>query len=280
MKFVYFGYDFMLPPIQAVIERGHELCGVFSFPCDGVFNFNNKTKAMAERLAIPFTEAKPTQQNIDDLINQGVELFLSAGYLFKIPEIDFDKAYGINFHPSLLPLGRGIMPSPHILLHAPEASGVSVHKLTQDYDAGDILWQTKLPLNNDEDIDTLSARALMAGLQKIPEIIDDLETYWDNATPQNHRKATSYRLPSQEARTIKWSDPVADIEKTARAFGKYECFAHVLGMTLAVSQISSWEEKHDHKPGTFMMGMDPEICIAAQDGFVLLKRFQKLEDPI
>lgn len=59
MKFVYFGYDFMLESVQRLLSEGHEPIGVFSFECDNVFNFNVKTRELAERLDIPFSLKKP-----------------------------------------------------------------------------------------------------------------------------------------------------------------------------------------------------------------------------
>ena len=49
MKFVYFGYDFMLGTVHRLLDDGHELAGIFSFPCDNVFNFNVETTALAKK---------------------------------------------------------------------------------------------------------------------------------------------------------------------------------------------------------------------------------------
>ena len=50
MKFVYFGYDMMLGCARRLIADGHQLAGIFTFPCDNVFNFNIETVALARQL--------------------------------------------------------------------------------------------------------------------------------------------------------------------------------------------------------------------------------------
>ena len=130
MKFVFFGYDFSLPVLQRLLDDGHELVALFTFECDNVFNFNREIIKTAQKQSVPFTMAKPTAEEIAYYTNEGAELFLSCGYPYKIPSIDESKAYSINTHPSLLPRGRGLMPSPHILMHEPEVAGFTVHKLT------------------------------------------------------------------------------------------------------------------------------------------------------
>ena len=81
MKFVYFGYDFMLGTVHRLLDDGHELAGIFSFPCDNVFNFNVETTALAKKLNVPLNLEKPVAADIENMKEKGAEIFLSAGYL-------------------------------------------------------------------------------------------------------------------------------------------------------------------------------------------------------
>ena len=100
MKFVFFGYDFMLPSVIRLIEDGHELIGIMSFECDNVFNFNQSCQELAKAHKIPFIQSRATQQHIEQFLSQDCEVFLSAGYPHKIPHIGEEKAYAINIHPT------------------------------------------------------------------------------------------------------------------------------------------------------------------------------------
>lgn len=277
MKFVYFGYDFMIGCARRLLQDGHQLAGVFTFPCDNVFNFNTETLDLAQQLSIPATLEKPEKSGIDHFINDGVQCFLSAGYPFKIPAIDPLRACGINLHPSLLPQGRGLMPTPYILLDHPQASGFTVHKLTEEFDKGDILHQTSLPLQDGETVETLSARIALRAPDILSMILSDLPFYWSGAKPQNEKRASYFPPPTEKMRTLDWSQPVARIDKTAKAFGRYGSLAHFDGDLWVVYDHDAWPERHNYKPGTVALHLSREVIVAAKDGFVVLKEFHRAQ---
>lgn len=275
MKFVYFGYDFMLGSVLRLIREGHELIGIFSFPCDNIFNFNARTQALALELDIPYSESKPLPLDIQAYQSQGCEVFFSAGYPYKIPPIP-DDVYGINFHPSLLPQGRGIMPTPTILMHHPEASGVSVHKLTQNFDEGDILIQRAIPLSTHDDVETLSSRIALCAPDIISGVFARLPDLWRDAKPQDPVKASYFPMPDEAMRTLDWKKSVAEIECTGRAFGRFGALARLQGKLWAVYNFKGWVEPHSYRPGDVACILSREIVIAVKDGFICLKDFQEL----
>jgi len=276
MKFVYFGYDFMLESVRRLLSEGHELIGIFSFECDNVFNFNVKSRELAEQLDIPFTLDKPLPMDIKIFCKQGADVFLSAGYPHKIPPIDEEQAYGINFHPSYLPMGRGIMPTPTILMSRPEASGVTLHKLTEIFDDGDILLQQKIPLSAQDDVETLSARIAMAAPDLLSRAFRDLPDLWASATPQNPAKASTFPMPDEAMRMLDWGRKVEDIKRTGRAFGRYGALARFDGRLWAVYNFNGWIEAHNYRPGDVVCVLSREVIVAVKDGFICIKDFQEL----
>ncbi len=276
MKFVYFGYDFMLESVQRLLSEGHELLGVFSFDCDNVFNFNIRTKELAERLDIPFSTNKPLPMDIGIFCDQGAQVFLSAGYPHKIPPVDEDRAYGINFHPSLLPAGRGIMPTPTILMTHPEASGVTIHKLSDVFDDGDILLQKKIPITAQDDVETLSCKIAMAAPDMLSKVFRELPALWQSAAPQDQSKASTFPMPDEAMRMLDWGKTVEDIKRTGRAFGRFGALGHLDGRLWAIYHFNGWTEAHQYRPGDVVCVLSREIVVAAKDGFICIKDFQEL----
>lgn len=254
------------------------MLGIFTFPCDNVFNFNANTLALAKHLGISATEEKPTPGDIERYIEQGCECFLSAGYPFKIPPVDEKRAYAINAHPSLLPQGRGLMPIPHIIINHPKASGLTIHKLSPKFDEGDILHQTYLPVGVNETVETLSARIAMRAPDVISMLLTDMQTYWAQASPQISKKASYFPPPAQEMRMLDWAMPVSHIDKVARAFGRYGSLARFDGALWVVYDHDVWAERHAFKPGEVATRLPRETIIAAKDGFVCLKEYHKAEE--
>ena len=202
MRFVYFGYDFMLGSVEELKKNGHDLIGIFTFPCDNIFNFNTATHALAKSLNIPITETKARPEDIESYLAAGAEIFFAAGYPYKIPPIDEEKAYGINLHPSFLPKGRGMMPTPTIIMSAPEAAGITIHKITNRYDAGDIIDQTPFTLDPKETVDTYATRVALTAPEMTARVFDDIKQYWMMAKPQNNTDSTIFPTPDDDLSLI------------------------------------------------------------------------------
>lgn len=276
MKFVYCGYDFMIGTVERLIEDGHELTGIFSFPCDNVFNFNKRCEELAQRYDLPFTTDRITSEDIGRLISGGTQCFFAGGYPYKIPPIDETRAFGINLHPSRLPKGRGIMPTPYILLGATDAAGFTIHKLTPDFDAGDIVYQKAFTLTPQETVETYSARIALHAPGALSQIFADFKRYWQGATPQNRDEAGYFPMPDDKMRTIAWDSNIEEISTLSRAFGRFGVIAAFDNALWVVYNLNVWPEQHSAAPGTVMLALSREILIAAKNGFVCLTEFQKV----
>lgn len=276
MKFVYFGYDLTLDVLRRLLADGHELMATYSFPCDNVFNFNHALREIAGQQDAPFAEDRITAADIAKHIGAGAELFLAAGYPFKIPAIDDTKAFGVNIHPSLLPKGRGIMPTPYIILDHPEAAGITLHKIAGGFDTGDILLQQSVTLSQHDTVETYSARLNMMAPDMAAEVVQNLPTLWAKATPQNEKDALHFPPPADEMRVLNFAEDLQRIDTRARAFGRYGSLVQFDEALWVVYDHSIWEEAHSHTPGTVVNRMQNAVIIAAKGGYLCLKEFQAI----
>jgi methionyl-tRNA formyltransferase len=117
-------------------------------------------------------------------------VMVSAGYPFLIPqEVIRQFAHAINCHPTLLPRHRGKYLN-YVLLEEDETSGVTVHNITEDLDAGPILKQLTFPVSK---FDTLASLRRKSQALEGPAIVSALESLIDGtatATAQEHHLAT------------------------------------------------------------------------------------------
>jgi phosphoribosylglycinamide formyltransferase-1 len=77
----------------------------------------------------------------------------------------------LNIHPSLLPAFPGLHPQQQALDHGVRVSGVTVHLVTPDLDAGPIVLQRTVPVLDDDTASTLAARILIEEHQAYPEAV-------------------------------------------------------------------------------------------------------------
>jgi len=277
MRFVFLGYDLMLPLAKQLINDGHELLGIMSFPCDQHFNFNLNCQSLSKKTNASYIESPIQDIHIDSFIGKGATLFISAGYPHKVPPINPSKAYGINIHPSYLPYARGPMPIPHIIINEEtEAAGYTIHKLAPEFDAGDILFQQHIELSDNISVEKYCAQILANAPKEASRIIANLDHHWAQSSPQDNTKASSHRLPDTAARTLNWSQNIEHIQRTQRAFGHYGCFAQFGGKLWTILSCEGWTQEHEHKIGTCVSLQNNMAIIAAKNGFIALTDFEEV----
>ena len=103
-----------------------------------------------------------------------VELVVLAGY-DQILTPEFIAAFReriINIHPSLLPAFSGTLHAQaDALAYGVKIAGCTAHFVTEDVDAGPIILQAAVPVEDDDTVETLAARILDQEHRILPEAI-------------------------------------------------------------------------------------------------------------
>jgi len=107
------------------------------------------------------------------LAARGVDLVCLAGFMRLVgaPLLDAFPDRVLNIHPSLLPSFPGLDAQRQALEHGVRISGATVHLVTGELDAGPIVLQAAVPVNDDDTVETLSARILVEEHRIYPEAI-------------------------------------------------------------------------------------------------------------
>ncbi|MES2836207.1 MAG: phosphoribosylglycinamide formyltransferase [Bacteroidota bacterium] len=144
---------------QAGVINKAKALGVSSFV------FSNAEIENPERLIFFFKE-----NNID--------LLVLAGFLRPIP-VELLKLYPnkvINIHPSLLPNygGKGMYGfkiHEAVLANNEKETGITIHYVIEEYDKGEIIFQTKCSISENETVETLATKIYQLEQKHFPETI-------------------------------------------------------------------------------------------------------------
>lgn len=79
----------------------------------------------------------------------------------------------LNIHPSLLPKYRGLDTHARALASGDPASGCSVHIVTEELDAGEVLGQAEVPIEPCDTAETLEQRVLAAEHRLYPKVLKE-----------------------------------------------------------------------------------------------------------
>jgi methionyl-tRNA formyltransferase len=178
----------------------------------------------AIELGLPVLTPKSVKKEADEILSAlsayGFDLFVVVAYGKILPQaiIDAPPLKSLNFHGSLLPLLRGASPIEHSLLHGFRETGWTLQRIVPALDAGDIVAQTRVAIDESETTGTLYAKLTadlnLHGAQMLADYVDGKYT----ARPQDEAAATHCSKISAEDGRLNFEKPASEIFNRYRAF--------------------------------------------------------------
>lgn len=113
---------------------------------------------------------------VNALRQRGATLVCLAGFM-RVLGPTFCDAFPdaiLNVHPSLLPAFVGVNAQRQALEYGVKVSGVTVHFVTPELDAGPIVEQVVVPVHDDDTAESLSARILVEEHRVFPRAIEKI----------------------------------------------------------------------------------------------------------
>jgi len=142
--------------------------------------------AKAKALDIPLlmidrNSLKNTQKLIEELRKHEIDWLILAGFLWLIPQA-LIKAFPskiVNIHPALLPAygGKGMYGEKvhqAVIKNGEKYSGITIHFVNEQYDAGAIIFQQQLEIQPNDTPSSLAGRIHQLEHKHYPEVIENL----------------------------------------------------------------------------------------------------------
>lgn len=225
MKILFLGTpEFAIPSLQKINDH-FEIVGVVTQPDKPQGRHLKLTpppiKVEAEKIGISVFQ--PEKINTPEWIEKLTELqpdlgvVVAYGKILKEEILNIPKTkLFINLHPSLLPRWRGPSPIQTAIIEGDEETGVTIMKITEKMDAGDILLQKKIPIDPDETAGELSKKLSIEGAELLLESIKLIESGRAVFTPQDESKATYCEKIEKHHGIIDWSWSAQKIHNLVR----------------------------------------------------------------
>jgi len=153
---------------------------------DSLWSNNENAYALirAEKLGVEtFTfeseEFYRSNEILDRLYDHRIDMIVLAGFLWLVPRNLTELFTVVNIHPALLPKygGKGMYGmNVHkaVLASKDKESGITIHRVNQNYDEGDILFQATCPIISGDTPESLAARIHELEHQHYPRIIEEV----------------------------------------------------------------------------------------------------------
>ncbi|MFA6129452.1 MAG: methionyl-tRNA formyltransferase [Candidatus Omnitrophota bacterium] len=147
------------------------------------------------------------------------DLIIVSGYHKLIPRriILMPRIGMINIHQSLLPAYRGRHPLNWAIINGLKYTGVTIHHVSERFDAGNIILQKKVRIGKDDEIMDLYAKTLKPAKQLLAKIFRITNKRSFKGRAQNKRLASYFPARKPSDGKINWKDPAVNIRNLARA---------------------------------------------------------------
>ena len=224
---------------------------------------------------------KPETINPDDLMSilrsLDVDFLIVIAYGKIIPSwlLELPNKMSINVHFSLLPKYRGASPIQSALLNGDNSSGISIIKMSENLDAGDIISSFNVEINPQDNKLTLEKNLTDRCIEELPKILELVKSNMVELKKQDNYSA-SY------CKKIVKSDSIVDFnEKSINIINKFRAYYEWPGLSflykdvnIKIHQIEEVKRNSNNKPGTINQFDKDGLYINTIDSVVVITYLQ------
>lgn len=289
MKIIFFGSgNFAIPVLESIISAGYEVCGVVTQPDRKagrhlkVVPTPVKLYCEKQNLSLFQPEALVSQEARDYLKKINADLFVVVSYGKLIPKqiIELPKVFSLNIHASLLPKYRGAAPINRAIMNDEKETGISIIKMNEFMDRGEIILQKAVKISHSDDAQTLTDSLAKLAADAIIEALDLIKNKKYTLKKQNEKESTLALKLIKEDGLIDWSKNSKALFNQIRGLipwpGAYTYFGAKLLKVWKAIYLDFENDKLGSllKPGEVSDITDEGISVCCKDGTLLIQEVQ------
>jgi len=175
--------------------------------------------ALKNNLKIITPKTLKTAEIQKEFINLKADFAVVVAYGLILPdEILQGTKFGcINIHPSLLPKWRGAAPIQRSIMNGDSETGITIIKMDQGIDSGDMIYQEKFSLGFDIYYPELAKKLSQMGADILLKTLKKIYKGDYNLTKQDNTQATYAKKIDKEELKINWQISARQIQNQIRA---------------------------------------------------------------
>ncbi|MDE7062826.1 MAG: methionyl-tRNA formyltransferase [Lachnospiraceae bacterium] len=230
MRVIFMGTpDFAVGTLQAIARAGYEIVLVVSQPDKpkGRGNVMQAPPVKEAAMALGIEVYQPRRVRMPECVEHLREyrpdmIVVAAFGQILPPEILAMPRYGcINVHASLLPKYRGAAPIQWAVINGEQVSGVTIQRMAEGIDTGDMIAKVEVPLAADETGGSLFERLAEVGAGLCVDTMAQIEAGNAVYTPQREEDATHVGMIHKQLGKINWKQPAQNIERLVRGLNPW-----------------------------------------------------------
>ena len=258
MKVIFMGTpDFAVGTLEAIVAAGHEVVLAVTQPDKPKGRGKSmqyppvKEAALAHEIEVYQPERVRRSECIEYLAKYQPDIIVVAAFGQILPKeiLEMPKYGCINVHASLLPKYRGAAPIQWAVINGEKASGVTIMRMDEGLDTGDMIASVAVELDAQETGGSLFDKLQDAGAQLCVE-------------PQDNEIATHTKMIQKSLGKINWSLSAVQIERLIRGLNPWpSAYTYLSGKTLKIWKATVHPGNTDAAPGTVVKADKQSLVI-------------------
>jgi methionyl-tRNA formyltransferase len=214
-KIVFMGTpEFSVPTLKLLLKSEHKILVVYSQPPTKAHrgqkisssSVENFAKKKALNVRTPLTLDSDEEYDFMKNLKPDIVVVIAYGKIIPKRFLNLAKYGFINVHASLLPKWRGAAPIQRSIMSLDSETGISVMKVVEELDAGPVMYQAKIVINENTDTQTLTQVLSQLGAKALLDSISKIENGKARFKEQNHNQATYAKKISKAEGKIEWNE--------------------------------------------------------------------------
>lgn len=281
MRIVFAGTpEFAVPPLRALLDSPHEICGVYTQPDRPAGRGRKLTpspvKVLALEAGLPVFQPETLKDEAAQaqLRNLKPDLMVVVAYGLLLPRavIDIPPLGCINIHASLLPRWRGAAPIQRSILAGDSETGVTIMYIEPRLDAGPMLLKKVCPIGPDDTAGDLHDRLSRIGAEALLETLPLIDAGTAQPEIQDESLVTHAAKINKDDAQLDWSRPAAELQCQVRAFNPWPVAETVYrNQILRVWRATVVPASRSEPPGTLLIDGENLDVVTGHDCLRLLE---------
>ncbi len=268
--------EFAVPILQSLIDNPeYDIQAVLTQPDHHIGRkrtlHQSPVKELAEQYNIEVLQPAKLSKSpeMEKIISLQPDLMITAAYGQFLPTklLAAAKIAAINVHGSLLPKYRGGAPIQYSIINGDKETGVSIMYMVKKMDAGDIISQRSIPIEDTDDSGTMFKKLSLLGRDLLLETLPKLISGDVNPVAQDPDKVVFSPNITSEQEQIDFRLPARLIDAKVRGLRPAPLGNMIIdGLRTKIYDVTPLEEKTALEPGKVVRVTKHQLVIAAGDG--------------
>lgn len=286
LKIVFMGTpDFAVGALEALIREGYEITAVVTQPDKPKGRSKellpSPAKVCALEHGIPVLQPRRIKapEAIAELKTYEADVYVVAafGQILSQEILDIPRLGSLCIHASLLPKYRGASPIQHVIIDGEEKTGVTIMQMDAGIDTGDMLYKKEVPIDSEDDYETLSDKLTVLGGEAIIEALPLLTEGKLTPQKQNDEESCYAAMIRKEMGRIDFTRPALEIDRLIRGLTPWpSAYTGYKGKQLKIWKAVPLPEEPvgGHAPGELLSVEKDAVTVATGDGALKILELQ------